>query len=195
MTNMIKFNDGAILKIYHDEHCENSLSWDNNGIMVCFHKRYKLGDKHDYNSTNFNGWDELYKQIEQDNDDLVAILPLYLYDHSGISISVSPFSCRWDSGQVGFIYTTHSRLKKMGHTKDVNIDKVTDWLKSEVDTYNSFLIGDIYGFILHDKPCDTCYGEGEELNSCWGFIGNDPIENGMIDHLPEKYRRELKEVL
>ncbi len=39
----------------------------------------------------------------------VAILPLYLYDHSGISISTGSFVGRahhaeWDSGQVGYIY-------------------------------------------------------------------------------------------
>lgn len=39
----------------------------------------------------------------------VAILPLFLYDHSGISMSTGSFlgrapHARWDSGQVGFIY-------------------------------------------------------------------------------------------
>jgi hypothetical protein len=32
-----------------------------------------------------------------------VILPLYLYDHSGITMSCGPFSCPWDSGQVGII--------------------------------------------------------------------------------------------
>lgn len=39
----------------------------------------------------------------------VAVLPLYLYDHSGISMSTGSFVGRaqhaeWDSGQVGYIY-------------------------------------------------------------------------------------------
>lgn len=44
-----------------------------------------------------------------DASDKVAILPLYLYDHSGISMSTGSFIGRaphaeWDSGCVGFIY-------------------------------------------------------------------------------------------
>ena len=35
-----------------------------------------------------------------------VILPLYLYDHSGITMSTGPFSCPWDSGQVGWIYAS-----------------------------------------------------------------------------------------
>ena len=34
----------------------------------------------------------------------VAILPLYLYDHSGLTMSTNDFGDRWDSGCVGFIY-------------------------------------------------------------------------------------------
>ncbi len=33
-----------------------------------------------------------------------VILPLYLYDHGGITMRTNPFSCPWDSGQVGWIY-------------------------------------------------------------------------------------------
>ena len=32
------------------------------------------------------------------------MLPLYLYDHSGITMNTTGFSCPWDSGQVGWIY-------------------------------------------------------------------------------------------
>ena len=55
-----------------------------------------------------NCWpDEMLRMCEKYGD--VAIQPLYLYDHSGISISTSCFVGRaqhaeWDSGQVGYIY-------------------------------------------------------------------------------------------
>lgn len=44
-----------------------------------------------------------------DKSGLVALLPLYLYDHSGLAMSTGSFIGRaphadWDSGQVGFIY-------------------------------------------------------------------------------------------
>lgn len=55
-----------------------------------------------------NCWpDEMLRMCEKYGD--VAIQPLYLYDHSGISMSTSSFVGRarhaeWDSGQVGYIY-------------------------------------------------------------------------------------------
>jgi hypothetical protein len=45
-------------------------------------------------------------------EDKVCIKDLYLYDHSGITISTSPFSCGWDSGQVGFIYLTRQKCEE-----------------------------------------------------------------------------------
>jgi len=47
------------LKIEQDEDAEDPREFDNLGIMVCFHKRYNLGDKTDLSSDQFNGWDEL----------------------------------------------------------------------------------------------------------------------------------------
>jgi len=35
----------------------------------------------------------------------IVLLPLYLLDHSGLSISTSDFCDPWDSAQVGWIYT------------------------------------------------------------------------------------------
>ena len=65
---------------------------DNLGVMVCFHKRYRLGDSHDYSVNEFNSWDELRSRLEKDYPGGV-ILNLYLYDHGGITISTEPFSC------------------------------------------------------------------------------------------------------
>ena len=47
--------------------------------------------------------------LEISNDPNNIVLPVYLYDHSGIRISTSPFSCPWDSGQVGVIYCTKKK--------------------------------------------------------------------------------------
>jgi hypothetical protein len=39
---------GLTIKIYQDDCDENQnpRHWDNLGTMVCFHRRYELGDKH-----------------------------------------------------------------------------------------------------------------------------------------------------
>ncbi len=40
------------------------------------------------------------KLIEEEK--AIFITSLYLYDHSGITVSTWPVSCQWDSGQAGF---------------------------------------------------------------------------------------------
>ena len=53
-----------------------------------------------------------------DSLDKYIILPLYLYDHSGITMSTGPFSCPWDSGQVGWIYAPKQKfIDETGYTE------------------------------------------------------------------------------
>lgn len=60
---------------------------------------------------------ELYDLVRA--TDKYVILPLYLYDHSGITISTVPFSCPWDSGQVGWIYAPKDTFRKAtGYSED-----------------------------------------------------------------------------
>jgi hypothetical protein len=182
------FLDDRQLEIYPDEDPDNPRSWDNLGVMVCLHGRYNLGDNHEYRSKDFNGWDELEEQIKYNNPGCL-IKPLYLYDHSGITISTGPFSCPWDSGQIGFIFITQ---KSINEVFDGNESRGEQCLIGEVETYDQYLRGDIYRFILRDKPCEKCSGPGEILDNCGGFYGNNTINNGMTDNLKEEYREELK---
>ena len=98
------------------------------------------------------------------------MLPLYLYDHSGLAMSTESFSGRaphaeWDSGQVGWIY-----VSKEDALKEFDADKMTGairqkadaLMRSEVAAYDSYLHGECYGFEL--------YKNGELSDSCWGFI-------------------------
>jgi len=160
-----------LIKILQDIEPENPREWDNLGRMVCFHKKYSLGDQHNYNSNNFCSWDELLSQISKDHQ-LAVIIPIYMYDHSGITISTTPFSCPWDSGQIGFIFVSKEyALKEYGGSKITKKlkEKLTQHLIGEVETYDQYLTGDVYGFqiTLND----------EELDSCWGYFGTESCLN------------------
>lgn len=67
-------------------------------------------------------------------------------------------------------------------------------MDNEVETYDQYLSGDVYGFILTKKiikqdKCPHCgevireYEEEVEDDSCWGFLGNCLEENGILDNL------------
>lgn len=110
----------------------------------------------------------------------VIALPLYLYDHSGITMNTTGFSCRWDSGQVGYIYVTEKKLKEEG-LGERTTEQVYERLKGEVETYDQYLTGDVYGVIVSkESTCDDCHNtEEEEVESYWGLYGiKDAIEEG-----------------
>lgn len=99
-------------------------------------------------------------------------LAVYAYIHGGIKIRCNPFSCQFDSGQVGVIYVSREKIKSEG-IDDAAAKKI---LESEIDLYNLYLNGEVYGFIFHDE-------NNEEINSCWGFFGSDYRTNGILDHV------------
>ena len=103
-VDVVDSKDGsARCYILADYDAESPREWDNAGHMVCWHRHYNLGDKHKfYDPEDFEETAKDWKG----NDRIAVILSLYLYDHSGITMSCSPFSCPWDSGQVGYIYLT-----------------------------------------------------------------------------------------
>jgi hypothetical protein len=124
---------------------DNPRNWDNMGKMICFHRRYSLGDKHDYNHNDYNNWEEMKNAIMKKEDSCV-ILPLYLYDHSGITMNTKGFSCRWDSGQVGWIFVSKKKIREEYNVKRITkslVSKVTELLINEVDIYDKYLTGEL----------------------------------------------------
>jgi len=158
---------------------------DNLGTMVCFHKRYELGDKTDYRTEDYDSWDELKEGIIK-NEGEVVILPLYLYDHSGITISTSSFDCRWDSGQIGFIFVSKYKIKK----EEIDETKVEEYLKGEVEMYDQYLTGVVWGYNVYEVSiCDKGHEHKELVESCYGFYGHDECESegqSVIQHLEKE---------
>lgn len=115
-------------------------------------------------------------------------LPLWLYDHSGISMSCGarqyPYNDRWDSGQVGWILMTKQNALTIYDAENDGWQKVAiKTMQYEVEMYDEWLRGECFGYELYeaDKPEDgekPDWGE-EEADSCWGFYGDDIIKNDM----------------
>jgi hypothetical protein len=189
---------GKTIFIYPDEAPDSPRAWDNMGTMACFHRRYGLGDKHELKAADFNSWSEVFDYIQKTYD-TALIISLYLYDHSGISIKVGPFSegeahhAAWDSGQVGFIFVSKEKVRKELGVKAITkkvMERVCKILKGEVSTYDQYLRGDVYGYVIKDE-------DGEDVDSCWGFFGIDfciqeakEIVDWQVDEKP--IRDEIK---
>jgi hypothetical protein len=200
--------------------------WDNLATMVCFHRRYELGDLKEskrysdpedfvrslsqldtdtpYYERLFNKMD--YREINQYCMDHAEkhniILPLYLYDHSGITMSTSSFYDRWDSGQVGWIYVSHEAIKKEWGWKSLTkkrIAKITASLEAEVKTYDHFLTGNVWGYKVFSPVPDSFDPDQEDIedvadqiDSCWGFFG-DTKESGILDDVNASIAADIAE--
>lgn len=160
--------------------------FDNLSILTCWHPDYLLGDEqvkapngrgyvenpapraHDFKSL-----DVLHRYLRLARGALI-VLPLYLYDHSGITMSVGqagdyPFdSAGWDSTDVGFAWTNEERVAEL--CGDGEQYRQTDWLdeqiRADVKLYDAYLRGESYGYVVENE-------EGEHVDSCWGFVGDE----------------------
>jgi len=178
---------GLKIQIYSDLNSDNPITeWDGwLGQFCCWHSRYSLG-----NCTDFAEPSEAEAYAKKNN---ALLYPLYMYDHSGIALSLSPFSCRWDSGQLGYIMVKREaileRYSVKRITKEIK-DKVLEAVQSEVATYNQYLSGDVYGYVVEK--------EGEQIDSCWGFYGMEHVtEEGkeIVDcHIKYTIKKHCEQV-
>jgi len=243
---------------YYSECFESPrVDYDNFGHMICWHRRYNLGDKHDHNdpedflaamviehcdvkrvyrfvkegkakevrltydrkervwnlgSLFNNKWfaeaeypsgltaKTVHSTFHEDvaefltigekmhllrENDTIIILPLFLYDHSGITMSTGSFSCRFDSGQVGWIYASKAEIvKEYGDASKESFDRAKALLQSEVETYDLYLTGECYGY-------ETYEGESE-VDNCGGYLGE---YKGFIEDIRGELGDDWSEVI
>lgn len=83
---------------------------------------------------------------------------------------------------MGYIYALKEDVKREYGVKRISKklkEMVERRLIAEVEAYDQYIRGNTFGFVLEDE-------EGDEIDSCWGFLGDDFVENGMKDALPEE---------
>ena len=93
----------------------------------------------------------------------IVWLPVYTYEHSGLRLQTTPFSCAWDSWEDGIIFVEKKKLEKeYAKYTQAEIEKI---LKAEVKTWDEYLSGEVYGYEITDS-------QGNNIDSCWGFYGD-----------------------
>lgn len=167
------------LAIEADPGLEDTIDYWENGIGW---RRLSIKYPNLNDNQAFNACEERIKSlIDKAINKHYIILPLYLYDHSGITISTGPFHCPWDSGQVGFIYVSIENVLKEYNRKKMSKklrQRAIDLMRSEVNTYDDYLTGSVYGFMIEPAHENN---EIECDDSCWGFYGYDHEKSGLME--------------
>jgi hypothetical protein len=184
MEQIFKLSNSRTLKIEIDDiGVENPRSWNNLGKVILFESRKHLGDDHKLRATDYTSWEENKKAVCKAYN-VAVIKPIYMYSHSGETIATTPFSCPWDSYQIGWILITKESLRE-----NFSIKRITQSLKiigetimeGEIKTLNYFISGEVYGFTIEDE------NGNKEDNMC-GFYGSDIKTNGILDYISEQDR-------
>jgi hypothetical protein len=155
-------HNGRTINIFQDECIFSPRENDNICIFHIAHRRYSFGDK------NYNDAESIHAAEAEARQNGSVILPLYMYDHSGQTISLNgdryPYNDRWDAGQVGFVEVPKKAMLenwgKKNFTQKLKA-KAVEVAESEVEEMDSFMRGEVYGYSINDVE-----------DSCWGFIGD-----------------------
>ena len=170
------------LVIQYDRDTESPREWFTLGVLLLVGNYKGSGDQDDTLREVVNETAELATSSENHLNllkeklgDKLAIFPVSKYEHGGVSFSRG-ITGGFDSSHCGF-YFVNKKDNELG-TKEKDFELVID---AELDNFNSYANGDVYGFVLYDD-------NGEIEHSCWGFY--DPKHEDIREHLPKEWEDE-----
>lgn len=138
--------------------------------------------------------------------DRIACLPMWLYDHSGLSVACGerayPYNDRFDSSPIGWIVALKSDVMKELQCPEADWESRAEGLmSSEVDTYDRWLRGDTWA-VCHrtaegavgcnengmkagrnGRPGSPMSGESDWDDGEWtcGFYGDGILDSGIAE--------------
>lgn len=183
---------GCTVRIGLDDDPEhaNPREMDNPSLLFCWHPDYVLGDEQ-FTSTGrggsglpqFEAMEDVPGFLREERGAVGPILPLYLYDHSGITMSAgapNPLTfdaAGWDTTMVGFACAPRDRWDACMGTEPTD-EEVERVLREEVKVYDAYLRGSVFFYTVEDE-------DGEDVDSCGGFLVVDAEDE-------EELRKEAK---
>lgn len=129
-------------------------------------------------------WDEAiegltigdYESMAEEIPDF-AFYPVYMYDHSGISLSLGDFGDPWDSGQLGVFCVNKKEAEDLILSKEKGWrEAYHDYLKSIIEEFNQWQDGNVWRF---------CHVKAKELDACKDTI------NSFREGLWDKYIKKV----
>lgn len=191
-------NDGNVAHFFSNPHsrsgCVDNID-DSMAILNSLAKQLNIPDYYDLEQF------DLIRAIEKadPNKEVIVVEPLYKFEHSGVIYNTSPFTCPWDSGQIGYIFSTINDFKSVG--LEWNAEKAKEYIKGELDLYNNYISGECYGFRVEEKStCNSCSADHEEeLIGVWGYVGEQNeiikmIASDYLDSYPNLKQKVLESV-
>jgi hypothetical protein len=194
---------GYTIKIVQDEHAESPDRWGNDDVFLVYDHRQFNVERKGFDPT------EIFEHITESKEFMYEgyyVYPVYAYIHSGVALSLGkqeyPFSNtarNWDTSMKGFCLVRKEKDENH-YLHEGEVGKGTkQWEPNEaqivaegiVETWNTYLSGEVYGYQIDDK-------DGEEVDACWGFYGEEHcIEDakGIVEHrIKDDFKKRIERV-
>jgi len=147
---------------------------------------------HEYIAAYYHDDENLDEWIEEN----MVYLPIYMYEHGDITISTTPFSCRWDSGQIGYIFAIKEDYERITGNK-WDKEKVKACLEAEVAEYDRYIQGPHYVLAIDDIIMDQNGNivkdpDNYKLMWCCGYTDYDDIIKFIKEKAGDEYAEEFK---
>lgn len=145
----------------------------------------------------------------------MEILPLSIYEHTGITMNIGAPTDDFDAGYAGFIYVTKKEAFDNWFVTEEGWREIADkHMALSVETYADFLEGDVYECVVYDSvdyPAEVHHEvatnaetgeitsdrvwktdahtewEEDEEGWCGGYFGYDHEKNGLLGELPDTW--------
>ena len=119
----------------------------------------------------------------------LIVFPVFAYIHSGVALSVAPFSCPWDSGQIGYATVSKADFLREFFGNSARLltkarrARALEVLKIELEEFQAYIDGDVFGYVIKDA-------DDNEIFSCWGYYGEQYAEEDGQAHLESLEAKE-----
>jgi hypothetical protein len=164
--------------------------------IVAWHRRYALSDTDEFDTP-----EDFLLEMKRSKQ---QFYPLYLMDHTILTLQTEPFGGiygQWDSGQVGWVYAPHDRIRDYLGVKRITKavrERVEKMIDTDLEVYSAYLNGWVYGYTIEARdpeypPCpeeaaecdepdpDDAYTD--EVDACWGFFGTGRMKEFMKENV------------
>lgn len=157
----IEATGGHRIEVEYDDCPENPREWHNVWTILTAQSRHL-----DIDGTYHEG------AIPEDAD---MVVPVYRYEHGAVLYRAgdeNPFSCPWDSGQIGVAYLPFGTLSDEWPNESVTgaKEKARACLDGELSAYTAWANGEVYAYTVFDP-------DGDIIDGCSGFF---PDESGDV---------------
>lgn len=198
-----------LVRFFRDEFPDDPRYYSDFNTLALF-TRYAIGDiRYSSHYTPEIFWRnlvienaELDYKVKNSIDDLTVdqciqhmkpymiCLPIWLVEHGTIQLKVADEKPdRWDSSFAGWYVITKKQAKQIGYNEWTEATKamLRRYMLSELDEYNAFLSGDVWGYQLYtyeeDEGIWCKLTEEQYAEDGCGFYGSNLLKNGMLNEI------------